>query len=110
MSLKVTVKHIKTEDKGIIPAITLYWDNYQLGCIMWVVRYAVIDNEIKGEYCIGGYYVDTSRRDKYPKVPHDVIIDLFNRYIGNDENNVYTINIKEELESKGYDVSVLNNE
>ena len=77
------------------------------------VEYIVDNNKVISERCYGGAMIYTTEQDKYPKIPHEIIIDYFNNFMKNPESSLQdteSIDLEKELSIRNIPISVLSEE
>ena len=80
---------------------------------LWAVEYIVDINKVINERCYGGAMIYTTEQDKYPKIPHEIIIDYFNNFMKNPESSLQdaeSIDLEKELSIRNMPTSVLSEE
>lgn len=80
---------------------------------LWAVEYTVNSTKVISERCYGGAMVYTSEQDKYPKIPHEIIIEYFNNFMKNPEYqpmHTETIDLEKELSIRNIPISILSGE
>ena len=80
---------------------------------LWAVEYIVDINKVISERCYGGAMIYTTEQDKYPKIPHEIIIDYFNNFMKNPESSLQdtkSIDLEKELSIRNMPISVLSEE
>lgn len=80
---------------------------------LWVVEYIVDNNKVISERCCGGAMIYTSEQDKYPKIPHEIILDFFNNFMKDPESSLEdtnTIDLEKELSARNIPINVLSGE
>ena len=82
-------------------------------CTLWAVEYIVDSNKVINEQCYGGAMIYTTEQDKYPKIPHEIIIDYFNNFMKNPESSLQdteSIDFEKELSIRNIPINVLSEE
>ena len=80
---------------------------------LWAVEYIVDSNKVISERCCGGVMIYTSEQGKYPKIPHEIILDFFNNFMKDPESSIgdiNTIDLEKELSARNIPISVLSGE
>ena len=80
---------------------------------LWAVEYMVDINKVISERCYSGAMVFTTEQDKYPKIPHEIIIDYFNNFMKNPESSLQdteSIDLEKELSIRNIPISALSEE
>ena len=92
--------------------IDVFYPSIQYGTL-WAVEYIVDNNKVISERCYGGSMIYTTEQDKYPKIPHEIIIDYFNNFMKNPESSlqdIESIDLEKELSIRNMPISVLSEE
>ena len=77
---------IKIDACGPLVILRLYYTNIWYGT-SWAVEYIIQDNTIIIERCIGGAFIYTDRENNYPKIPHEIILNLATKFKLQGENS-----------------------
>lgn len=92
--------------------INVLYSGIQYGTL-WAVEYMVDNTKVISERCYGGTMLYITEQDKYPKIPHEIIIDYFNNFMKNPESslqNTESIDLEKELSIRNMPTSVLSEE
>lgn len=80
---------------------------------LWAVEYIVDINKVISERCYGGAMIYTSEQDRYPKIPHEIIIEYYNNFMKNPKYqpmHTETIDLEKELSIRNISISILSGE
>ena len=80
---------------------------------LWAVEYIVDINKVISERCYGGAMIYTTEQDKYPKIPHEIIIEYYNNFMKNPESSLQdteSIDLEKELYIRNISISILSGE
>lgn len=102
---------LQCPDSGRLYAkINVFYSNVWYGTL-WAVEYTVDNTKVINERCYGGAMMFTSEQDKYPKIPHEIIIEHYNNFMKNPEYqpmHTETIDLEKELSTRNIPISVLS--
>ena len=80
---------------------------------LWAVEYMVDINKVINERCYGGAMIYTTEQDRYPKIPHEIIIEYYNNFMKNPKYqpmHTETIDLEKELSIRNISISILSGE
>ena len=110
MKPTIMVKHAVQNGDYAYGRIDVLYPGVWYGTL-WAVEYIVDNTKVISERCYSGAMVFTTEQDKYPKIPHEIIIDYFNNFMNNPKSHLMdidSIDLEKELSIRNMPISVLS--